>query len=154
MPREHGVTVITWIGSHLPITMSIAAAGAGMVSLIGHAHEPSTPPNTAWLLAGAVATGLVSLILTERSLVIAERFALVYRPLGIALAIGAAAALVVGWARPVPWLLALLLVAILAAVWLFALAGSLRHYGVAAPDWLRRSVASSKSDDDAGRAHG
>ena len=43
-----------------------------------------------------------------------------YRPLGVALAVGAAAALVVGWARPAPWLLALLLVGILTALWCFA----------------------------------
>jgi len=35
---------------------------------------------------------------------------LVYRPLSSVLGIGAVAALVVGWARPAPWLLAMLLV--------------------------------------------
>lgn len=39
---------------------------------------------------------------------------------GPALAVSAAASLVVGWARPAPWLLALLLVAILVVLWLFA----------------------------------
>jgi hypothetical protein len=32
-----------WLLSHLPITMSIAAAGAAMVSLIEHAHDARTP---------------------------------------------------------------------------------------------------------------
>ena len=37
-----------------------------------------------------------------------------------ALIAGSGAALVVGWARPAPWLLALLLVAILSVLWFFA----------------------------------
>jgi hypothetical protein len=112
--------------SHLPITLSITAAGAGMVSLIGHAHDASTPAGTSWLLAGAVATGLLALVLTELALVDAERLSLVFHPLGVALSGGAAAALIVGWIRPAPWLLALLLVTILAAVWLFAVSRFLR----------------------------
>ena len=59
-------------------------------------------------------------------LVDAERLAVVYRPLGVALAAGAAAALVVGWARPAPWLVALLLVAVLSALWCFAVNRFLR----------------------------
>jgi hypothetical protein len=39
---------------------------------------------------------------------------------------GAAAALVVGWARPAPWLLALLLVTVLFALWVFAVRRFLR----------------------------
>ena len=68
----------------------------------------------------AVALGLLALIVIQHSLVDAERLHSVYRPLGMALAVGAAAALVVGWVRPAPWLLALLLVAVLSALWVFA----------------------------------
>jgi len=50
----------------------------------------------------------------------------VFHPLRLALSGGAAAALVVGWLRPAPWLLVLLLVAILSAVWLFAVSRFLR----------------------------
>lgn len=39
---------------------------------------------------------------------------------------GAAAALVVGWVRPAPWLLALLLVPILFVLWVFAVSRFLR----------------------------
>ena len=112
--------------SHLPVTGSITAAGAGMLSLIGHAHDARTPAGTSWLLAGAVATGLIELVLTEQALVDAERLALVFQPLRLALAGGAAAALLVGWLRPAPWLLALLLVAILSVVWFFAVSRFLR----------------------------
>ena len=126
LPRADGGAVSNWVMSHLPITGSITAAGAGMVSLIGHAHDPTTPAGTSWLLAGAVATGLLALVLTEQALVDAERLAVVFHPLRLALSGGAAAALLVGWARPAPWLLALLLVAILAAVWSFAVSRFLR----------------------------
>jgi low temperature requirement protein LtrA len=126
LPRADGGALSNWVMSHLPIALSITAAGAGMVSLIGHAHDANTPAGTSWLLAGAVTTGLLALVLTERALVDAERLFLVFHPLGLALSGGAAAALIVGWIRPAPWLLALLLVAILSTVWFFAVSRFLR----------------------------
>jgi low temperature requirement protein LtrA len=126
LPRDDGGALSNWVMSHLPITGSITAAGAGMVSLIGHAHDPRTPAGTSWLLAGAVATGLAALVLTERALVDAERLSVVFGPLGLALSAGAAVALLVGWLRPAPWLLALLLVAILSTIWFFAVGRFLR----------------------------
>jgi low temperature requirement protein LtrA len=119
-PRADGPALMTWLLGHLPITLSIAATGAAMVSLIGHADDAATPTGTARLLAGALALGLLALVVTERSLADAERLAGVYRPLGLATLTGAAAALALGWLRPAPWLLALLLVAILTVLWLFA----------------------------------
>jgi low temperature requirement protein LtrA len=119
LPRDNPLTLATWLLSHFPITLSIAAGGAAMVSLIEHAHDPSTPPETAWLLTGAVAVGLLAVIVAARTLVDAERLSSVYRPLSWALGAGAAAALVVGWLRPAPWLLAALLVAIMSVIWLF-----------------------------------
>jgi hypothetical protein len=70
--------VANWVLSHLPIALAITAAGAGMVSLIEHAHGARTPAATSWLLAGAVATGLAALVLTEQALVDAERLSLVF----------------------------------------------------------------------------
>jgi low temperature requirement protein LtrA len=119
-PRPDGTSMASWLLSHLPITLSITAAGAAMVSLIGHADDAGTPAGTAWLLSGAVALGLVALIVIERSLADAERLVDVYRPLRPALTAGAGAALVAGWVRPAPWLLALLLVCILSVLWFFA----------------------------------
>jgi low temperature requirement protein LtrA len=126
LPRNDGRSLTNWTLSHLPITLSIAAGGAGMAGLIEHAHDAATPTSTAWLLAGAVAVGLLALVVTARSLVDAERLVVVYRPLSRALAGGAAAALVVGWLRPAPWLLALMLVAILSVLWVFAVSRFLR----------------------------
>jgi low temperature requirement protein LtrA len=125
-PRNEGGPLVTWMLSHLPITLAIAAAGAAMVNLIGDAGADRTPAGTAWLLAGAVALGLVSLIFTEQTLVDAARLDVVYRPLRVALAIGAAAALVAGWARPAPWLFGLVLVAILSVIWIYAAGRFLR----------------------------
>jgi low temperature requirement protein LtrA len=125
-PRPDDRALVGWMVSHLPITMAITAAGAAMVSLIVHAHDTRTPANTAWLLAGAVAVGLLALIFTTRSLADAERLDAVYRPVSLALAAGAGTALVAGWSRPAPWLLALMLVAILSALWFFAVSRFLR----------------------------
>ena len=74
-PRPDGGALASWLLSHLPITLSITAAGAAMVSLIAHAHDARTPASTAWLLAGAVAVGLLALIVTTRALADAERLA-------------------------------------------------------------------------------
>jgi low temperature requirement protein LtrA len=126
LPRNAGSPLAIWILGHFPITLSIAAGGAAMVSLIEHAHDASTPAETAWLLAGAVALALVAEAATERTLVDAERLAVVYRPFNLALVVGAGAAVVVGWMQPAPWLLALLLGVGLSVLWFFAVSRFLR----------------------------
>ena len=126
LPRNDGPAIVNWLLSHLPITMSVAIAGAAIVSLVEHAHDVRTPPGTAWLLAGAVALALLALSVTEGTLVDAQRLSGVYRALVPAMAVGAGAALLVGWTRPAPWLLALLLVAILSLLWVFAVRRFLR----------------------------
>ena len=126
LPRAQRLALAYWVLSHLPIALAITAAGAGLVSLIGHAHDATTPASTSWLLASAVATGLLALVLTEQALADAERLSVVFHPLRLALCGGAATALIVGWLRPAPWLLALLLVAVLSAVWFFAVSRFLR----------------------------
>jgi low temperature requirement protein LtrA len=126
LPRDTRGTMAAWMLSHLPITLAIVASGAGIVSLVEHAHDPVAPAGTAWLLSGSVALGLLALIVTARALEDAVRLASVYRPLTAALALGAAAALVAGWLASAPWLLALLLVAILSALWFFAVAWLIR----------------------------
>ena len=136
-PRDEGGPLVSWMLSHLPITLSIAAAGAAMVSLIGHATDGRTPASTAWLLAGSVALGLLALTFAEQALVDADRLAVVYRPLRTAMAGAAVAALAVGWLRPAPWLLALLLFGILSMLWIFAVGRFLR-----ADAWGSRESAS------------
>ena len=62
------------------------------------------------------------------------------------MAVGAVAALVVGWLQPAPWLLALLLSLILSLVWM-----------VAVDRWLRvrqQVLATEASADDGAEAEG
>jgi len=49
-----------------------------------------------------------------------DRFPTLYRPVAAATVVGAFAALGWAWLHPAPWLLALLLLTSLTAVWLFA----------------------------------
>jgi low temperature requirement protein LtrA len=125
LPR-HGGEVWTWMLSHLPIQLSIVAAGAAIVSVIEHAHDGATPIDSSLLMGGSVAIGLLALILTERSLEDARTLEIVYRPLGAVLAAGAAIALLAGWVAPPPWVLAMLMVAILTAVWFFVVVRMIR----------------------------
>ena len=125
LPKSDGRALANWILGHHPVALSIAAAGAGMVSLLEHGHDASTPAATAWLLTAAVAVGLIALILTSRALADSSRLAAVYRPLEIAMAGGAVVSVVIGLVRPAPWLLALLLVVVLALVWAVAIRGFL-----------------------------
>jgi low temperature requirement protein LtrA len=126
LPRETRGTIAMWMLSHLPLTLAITASGAAIISLVEHARDPAPPAATAWLLSGSVALGLLALILIGRSLEDAVRLASVYRPLSLALGLGAVVAIAAGLLTPVPWLLALLLVAILSALWFFAVAWLIR----------------------------
>jgi low temperature requirement protein LtrA len=119
LPRREGPALARWMLGHLPMALAIAMTGAGGVSLVEHAHDPAAPAGTAWALAGSVAIGLLVLIPLKGTLEDARRMPAVYGPVSIAAVLGAASALAVGWMRPAPWLLALLLLAILAALWLF-----------------------------------
>ena len=126
LPRQDGGSLVLWLYSQLPVSLAVAAAGAGMVSLIEHAADARTPAPSSWLLAGSVAALLIALVATIVTLADYRRLTGLYRPLTAALLLGAAAALAVGWARPAPWLLAMLLDLILAAIWFFAFARALR----------------------------
>jgi low temperature requirement protein LtrA len=130
LPRDDRLTITRWITSHLPVSLSIAAGGAAMVSLIAHAGDGVTPAPTAWLLAGSVAFGLVALIIHMATLQEFERKPALYRPVMAAIAVAAVAAVLAGWLAPAPWLLALILVATLIAVWFFAVDRWLRVGGV------------------------
>jgi len=131
LPRQDGGSLALWLYSQLPIAVAVAAAGAGMVSLIEHAADARTPGPTSWLLAGSVSALLIALVATIVVLADYRRLAALYRPLAVALLLGAVAALAIGWARPAPWLLATLLDLILIAIWSFAFARSLRTTQVA-----------------------
>ncbi|HEV2216551.1 MAG TPA: low temperature requirement protein A [Candidatus Dormibacteraeota bacterium] len=126
LPKGDGGALANWILSHYPITLAIAAAGAGMVSLVEHAQDAATPSPVSWLLAGAVGVGMLALIPASRALADAGRLAVVYRPLWVTMVAGAIVSVIIGVARPAPWLLALLLVLVLTLVWAVAVRGFLR----------------------------
>ena len=121
-PRRDGPALARWMLGHLPMTLAISITGAAGVSLVEHAHDAATPTGTAWALCGSVAIGLLALVLIKDTLEDSNRLPSVYGPVGVASIAGAAAALAVGWVRPAPWLLAVLLIAILGALWLFTVA--------------------------------
>jgi len=126
LPRQDGGSLVVWLYGQLPIALAVAAAGAGMVSLIEHAADARTPEPSSWLLASSVAALLIALVPTIMALADYRRLAAVYRPLAVTLLLRAAGALPIGWARPAPWLLATLLDLILIAIWSFAFVRTLR----------------------------
>ena len=119
LPKPQG-SMLQWMYSHLPITFGIAAAGAAIVGLIEHAHDARTPTATAWIICGSVAVGLCAIVATMQSLEAWDRFPSLYRPVAVAIIGAAGVALVLGWLRPAPWLLAMALLATLMAVWIYA----------------------------------
>jgi low temperature requirement protein LtrA len=54
LPRQDGGSLALWLYSQFPIAIAVAAAGAGMVSLIEHATDARTPEPSSWLLTGSV----------------------------------------------------------------------------------------------------
>ena len=126
LPRQDAASLALWLYSHLPVALAVAAAGAGMVSLVEHAGDARTPAASAWLLAGSVSALLIAVIASTAALVDYRRLAALYRPLSLALLLGAVAALAIGWARPAPWLLATLLNVVLISIWSFAFARTVR----------------------------
>ncbi len=113
-PRPGSRPQTTWMFLHLPIALFIAAAGAGMVSLIEHAADNRTPEATAWLIAGATA-GIAA---TLAVMVTAMPQRPGRRLVPYTLAGAATLALVAAAVRPSPIVLALALNVVLGAVWM------------------------------------
>ncbi|WP_210637614.1 low temperature requirement protein A [Streptomyces sp. GESEQ-13] len=126
-PRETGRSLATWIFAHLPMTMAVAAVGAGMVGLVEHAADHRTPVAVSWLTGGSVAAMLATLVVLLPTLADYDRFSFAYRPVQAVLVLAAGAALLAAWARPAPWLLALILLLLLVVTWAFAFVRWLRE---------------------------
>jgi low temperature requirement protein LtrA len=60
VPRRRGRRLANWLYAHLPLTMAIAAAGAALVSIVGHASDRSVAPSTGWLFTGSIAVTLAA----------------------------------------------------------------------------------------------
>jgi low temperature requirement protein LtrA len=131
-PREQPTGISIWMFVHLPLTMSIAAAGAAMVVVVEHASEDRTPAGASWLLTAAVAMGLVSLAGVVRTLEAYESLRVIYGPTSRVMVVAAVVALFVGLMRPPGLLLVFLLAVIQAGVWVYALSLWLRTEEAAA----------------------
>ncbi|MBJ6630379.1 low temperature requirement protein A [Streptomyces sp. I5] len=120
LPREIGHSLATWIFVHMPLSMAVAAAGAGMVGLVEHATDDRTPAAVSWLMGGSVAVMLITTVVLLPALEDYDRHPSLYTSVQAALVTAAVAALALGWVRPAPWLLALMLLLLLFATWVFA----------------------------------
>ncbi|WP_327591968.1 low temperature requirement protein A [Streptomyces chartreusis] len=127
LPRESGHSLATWIFMHLPLTMAVAAAGAGMVGLVEHATDERAPVAVSWLMSGSVAVMLITTVVLLPTLADYDRYPAAYKSVQTVLVIAAVVALLVGWSRPAPWLLALALLLVLFATWAFAFVRWLRQ---------------------------
>lgn len=137
LPREQRGGFGLWVFAHMPLAAAVAASGAGMVSLVAHAHESRTPAASAWLISASVTVMLLSVAAVLRSLRERLEQPELHRVQTIAILVAAGLALVLGWARPKPWLLALGLAATLAGPWVVAFIDRARlgsPMGSAAPD--------------------
>jgi low temperature requirement protein LtrA len=121
-PRPERTATLQWLLGHLPLTAAIAAMGAAMVSLVGHAHDGRTPAATAWVLGAGAAVVLCATMLVAASLQAWHRDSGLYRPLARTCAAVAVACLGVAAARPAPLVLGLALVLLLAIPWALAVA--------------------------------
>jgi low temperature requirement protein LtrA len=116
-PRQEPAASLQWILGHLPLTAAVAAMGAAMVSLVGHARDGRTPAATAWVLCAGAAVVLGAAMLVSASLQDWHRDRRLYRPLARTCAAVAVACLGVAAARPAPLALGSALVLLLAIPW-------------------------------------
>lgn len=112
-PRPGARNRVIWNFGHLPMWLGIAAAGAGMVSLIEHAADGRTPTATAWLIAGSTATIAIALALIVATMPPHEG----RRRVPTSLLAAALVSLGLAGARPDPLLLAAGLAVALGLVW-------------------------------------
>lgn len=125
LPRADPRGSPTWMVTHFPLALSIAAAGAAMVSVIEHATTGRTPTAAAWLLSGSTALGLVSLAVIVRTLQDYDQLKTVYRPTSFAILAAAVVAILLGAWRPAPVLLVAALAATQSFLWVYAISRQL-----------------------------
>jgi low temperature requirement protein LtrA len=122
-PRPGGLPRATWLVAHLPLSLGVAATGAGMVSLIEHAGDARTPAATAWLISGSTALTMLSLAVVVGTMPAHDG----RRAVPLTLTASAGLAVLLGALRPDPLLLAILLHLLLFAVWIEAFVRHARH---------------------------
>jgi hypothetical protein len=88
--------------TRLPLTASIAAMGAAMVSLIDHARDARTPAPTAWMLCAGATAVLTSTMILAACLRAWHEERSLYRPLACVCAVVAIGCLALGAAPARP----------------------------------------------------
>jgi low temperature requirement protein LtrA len=121
-PRPGALTRGMWNLGHLPMWLSVGAAGAGIVSLVEHANDSRTPTATAWLVTGSTAAIALSLAVIVSTMPTHPGRGMV----PITLTAAAAIAILLGALRPSPIILAAALAVTLSLVWIEAFARHLR----------------------------
>ncbi|MCP3974331.1 MAG: low temperature requirement protein A [bacterium] len=112
VPRP-GRTRVVWLNTHFLLALCISAAGAAMVSLVGHGADARTGAASAWLLSATTAGILLSIAMIINTFDQRPGHVNVSRMMVIA----AVGALVVGAFRPAPWLFVLLLGFVVSVPW-------------------------------------
>ena len=122
VPGQRGPRLAGWLYAHLPLTMAIAAGGAAMVSLLGHAGDRRTPEPTTWLLIGSVIVTLGAVIIACAALPADEFPPGMVRWVAPSLGTAAVVLVTIGVVRPAPIVLVSSISGVLLAVWLLLFA--------------------------------
>ena len=78
IPKSKQIITFGWLYLHLPMTMGIAAAGAGILNALEHTDQ-FLPSHVRWLLVGATAVTLVSVGILMRTINVPEQQRRFYR---------------------------------------------------------------------------
>lgn len=84
-----------WLYLHLPMVIAMAATGAAVLNTVEHADEPLAGP-VRWLLVGAIAAAVVSVVALTGTVEVRRSYPEVYRIADRALLFGAGLVLAVG----------------------------------------------------------
>jgi low temperature requirement protein LtrA len=84
-----------WLYLHLALVMAIAAGGAGVLNTVERAAEP-LPDSVRWLLVGALAAAVLTVVSITLVLEARSRAPELYRPVNLTMAVSAALILAVG----------------------------------------------------------
>ena len=118
VPAHTGSPLAVWLFAHLPLTMSIAAGGAAMVSLIEHAADARTAAGNSLLLSASVAVVLLCITVAVRALPEDEFPPGMASSIAPTLVLAALAAVFIGVLRPPPIVLVASLAGLLFLTWL------------------------------------
>ena len=129
VPRRRGPRLANWLYAHLPLTMAIAASGAALVSIVGHANETSVPASTGLLFACSIAVALAAMGVACTALPADEFPPGMRRWIAPTLAIAAAVPIVVAAFESSPIVLVSCAAAVLLLAWLVLFAVFLANGG-------------------------